>query len=188
MAPRLTSVDALKTFLRIASAETALDSILATVIEAVSDDCERFCVRSFTKTAYSNEVHPGGSDSVVLNQYPVNTAEIFQLKNYDDQTLETTIAATSEYTLDAEKGIVKLLAGLSFSRGASAIQVTYNAGYATSGSGTSLKVAVPVGLEESIKRLAKARFLNQQGSVTEDELAVAEKAAREAWSSYLRIY
>lgn len=180
----LTSLNELKKFLRIPQSETGLDDQLTTLIEETSDDCERFCSRSFAKQAYSNETHEGGGTKVVLDNVPVDLTQTFQLKDFDGQT--TTIRDASDYYVNDETGVVSLLSGLTFSEGPNAVQVSYNAGYDTISGGTSdEKIDVSPGLSRSVRRVCAARFQADQGAITEQELLAVEQAERDGnWSTY----
>jgi uncharacterized phiE125 gp8 family phage protein len=183
---RLTSVDDLKTYLRIPATETSRDDLLATIVEEATSDFEGETDRTVAKQAYSNEAHEGGGSKIVLKNYPVDTAETFQLKDFNADTQTTTIYDSSDYVVDADTGIVTLLGGLTFSPGPNGAQASYNAGYAQTGTAGATDEAtdVPATLSRSVKVLCAARFKFQQGAITRDELDKEEAAASKIWAGF----
>jgi hypothetical protein len=182
MAVRLTSVDELKILLRVPAAETGLDVRLATIIEEVSDECERWTSRKFTSTGYSNEVYPGGAAIVVLRQRPVDPNSTFQVK--DVSSSQTIIFDPSDYSADYDRGIVRLLGGLTFNSASNAAQVTYTAGYVSSGASTAQKITVPGDLSRSVRKLAAAIYYNEAGIIDTKTLEEVRTDVKCIWSTY----
>lgn len=186
MAVRLTSVDELKDFLRIPAAETGQDARLAVVIEDVSSECEAFTARTFTKQGYSNEPHFGGRSSVVLNNYPVDSAASFQVKSFDSWG-SLTIVDPSDYIVDYNLGIVRLLGGLIFGTGANGAQVSYTAGYVSVGASTAQKLDVPGAVSRAARILCAAMYRHQAGIIDTKELCAVTEEAQKQWSSFIRV-
>jgi hypothetical protein len=185
MAERLCSVDELKSYLRIPAAETALNTELGIIVEEVSDQCAKFCGRTFTENDFADEKHPGGSDVAVLKNWPVDSASAFTVEETDGITPVTVLA--TNYDVNYSAGIVKLRSG-KFRSGPGAVLVSYTAGYAeTAGTGTAAKVDVPASLSRSIRELAAATYRKQQGALGLEELEKERTYAKRIWSGYSRM-
>lgn len=185
MAERLCSVDELKSFLRIPAAETALDAELGTIVEEVSDLCNKFCGRLFTEDDYTDEQHPGGSDVAVLKNWPVDPDSTVTVKEFSGLTSTTVLA--SNYDVNYSVGIIKLRSGR-FRSGPGAVLVSYTAGYAeNAGTGTAAKVDVPPSLSRSIRELAAATYRKQRGALELEELEKERTYAKRIWAGYSRL-
>lgn len=184
MSVRLCSLNELKSYLRIAVSETAYDSILGNIIEATSSDCETATGITFTKVAYTDEKHMGGGSSASVKNWPIDSSASVTVKNYDANAIQTTTLLSTNYDVDYEAGIIRLVANLAFSPYAGAVLISYTGGYATSGSGDDLKVAVPDGLSFSVCEYAAARYKKQQGVIDDKELQAAKEAAEAIWGEY----
>lgn len=182
MAVRLTSVDELKTLLRIPAAETGLDVRLAALIEEVGDECERWTSRTFTKQGYANEAYRGGGGVVVLRQRPIDSGATLQVKSVSGAG--TTIFDPADYATDYDRGIIRLLGGLTFSAESNGAQITYTAGYVSQGTTTAQKIAVPGDLSRSVRKIAASIYYKEAGIFTEKMLSESRDAAKSIWSTY----
>lgn len=191
MAARLTSVDELKTELRIPAAETAYDSLFGDLIEEVSRECEEHCDRVFTEADYENEQHRGGVDSIVVRNWPITDP--------DNVTVEVTGLLDSEITeefdaddfiVQAETGIIRLKGGLRFPSGPrGTVLVSYSGGYPEIGTtlsaeDTTRKADVPASLSRSVRELCVAVWKKRQDAITAEDLEKARAAARRQWSAF----
>lgn len=183
----LCSLNELKLHLRVPTAETALDTVLTTLMDDVTSRCERLTERTFLATGYSNEVYPGnGLNSLLLKNYPVDSAAIFQLKDYSTD-IGLTVLDTADYAVDYEKGIVRLRGGLTFAPGPDSARVTYTAGYATSGTGDDEKIGAPDELGRSVRDYAAALHRKRLGAIGYDEFESETKCAEKVWYGYARL-
>ena len=185
--PGLCSLNELKAILLVPEAESGLDTVLQAIIDSVTADCGKFCDRTFLKTGYSNQAYDGeGKATVVLKQYPVNSAETFQLKDYDPE-IGLTIADTADYAVDYDSGVVRLRGGLVFADGPDTVQVTYSAGYALAGTGSDQKIGVPSDLSDSVAQFSAEKYRRRIGAVTEESYEAASNEALRVWSRYRKV-
>lgn len=183
----LCSLNELKDYLRIPSAETGLDTTLTTLISDALARAEKRTERTFLATGYANEVYPGNAlQSLLLKNYPVDDAATFQLKDYNVDT-GLTILDTADYAVDYEFGIVRLRGGLVFAEGPDSVRVTYTAGYSTTGTGDDEKLDVPGMLPRESRVYCAAMFRYQQNAITKEEMEAAEECFDEACALYARI-
>lgn len=189
MAVRLCSVDKVKELLRIPASETALDGVLAPIVEEVSADCEKKTGRAFTEATYTDEAYRGGSDSVVLKQYPVATSPVPVVKESDG--VSANVLAATNYVINYANGIIRLQTATAwrqkFLAGPAAVLVTYKAGYASSGTGTAQRIAVPDDLAISVAELSAAKYRNRQAMLSNEDFQEAEARARSKWREHSRL-
>lgn len=185
MSVKLCSLNDIKDALRISHSETSIDAVLQDFVHAASGECERFTDRSFTYASHANEPYRGGGDTVVLKQYPVDTAASFQVKTYNQWGDFSTFDST-DYVLDDAAGIVRLI-GLTFASTPNGAAVSYAAGYADSGTGDDLRVGVPDDLAGSVADYAADLYRAQQGALTPAQLKESLENAKGKWSTYKRI-
>ncbi len=182
--PRLASVDELKAVLRIPLSESSLDVQLGDLLDEVGDECERITGRTFTEGTFTDEPHPGGCDSIVLKNRPVSTSPAPVVSEVDAFG-STSVLDANEYLVDYAFGIIRLRPGRRFVSGpVGTVLVTYDAGYAASGTGNTAKIAVPPSLSRSAKDLAAARFLKDRGAMEQKDLDAAEERARRFWAGF----
>ena len=183
MAVRLSSVDDLKVLLRVPAADTTLDARLGTIVEEISAECESWTGRSYTYQGYANEPYRGGVGIVVLRQRPVDSTAALQVKSVTSTT--TVIYDPTDYSVDYVRGIIRLRGGLLFSAGPDGAQVTYSAGYASTGTGTAQKITVPGDLSRAVRKLAGATYYHEAGIIDQKALQEIRDDVRKIWSAYM---
>lgn len=188
MSIKLASLNKLKTFLRIPASETSLDTLLTGYLESVSSDCERYCGRTFARTAYTDESYNVEGTVFALRAFPVDTAVAVVLK--EKRVVVIGVPATntipaSDYTVQAINGVIRLLGGRRFEVDTEVL-VTYTAGYLENIAAGTAQVLVPEGLDAAVVRLAAARYKHQQGVITDLELELADKNSLRSWTTYGR--
>lgn len=105
------------------------DGLLTMLLNDATGFIERFCKRSFLSQTYTSEVYDGsGTDTIVLNQFPVTAVSAFQYRDYEDNTDQwSSFDSTDEFRW-FEDGRIQLIAG-KFSETPKKYRVTYVAGY-----------------------------------------------------------
>jgi hypothetical protein len=130
----LTTVDAVKEYLKIPLDNTGDDSRIEGLINACSASIENYCQRSFKKQQYVDEEYDGNNYKYInLLNYPVVSV--------DSVTLNDTLLTTDQYTVKKKPGIlVRKYTGIDvdyyyrwhnafWPQGDGNILVTYTAGY-----------------------------------------------------------
>lgn len=196
MSTRLASLNQVKTFLRIPLAETGLDSVLGTLLEAVSNDCELYCGRTFAQQTVVDEAYDGGGEAFCVKNFPVDPDADFILKTTGFYTtIESGFYTTvnlldTQFVVDYPSGIVSLQAGLKFPSTKNSIFASYTGGYAVTGDlaapGATTKVNVPDTLSQAVCFLTASRFRFQQNSIDVDTLNKHEEYAHNKWAPFVR--
>jgi hypothetical protein len=130
----LTTLDAVKSYLKIPSDSTVDDVRLESLINACSTAIENYCQRSFKKQTYTDEEYDGNNYKYInLLNYPVISV--------DSVTLNDTVLTTDQYTVKKKSGILvrKCSSVISdwyyhryyaaWPKGDGNVLVTYTAGY-----------------------------------------------------------
>ena len=139
MSTRLASLNQLKTALRIPLTETALDSVLGTLLEAVSNECETYCGRTFAVQTLTDEPYEGGGDALCVRSFPVDSTKPFNVKTTGFYTTiesgfyNTVDLLDTQFSVDYERGMLTLMAGLKFPTEKNSIFLTYTGGYSVTG-------------------------------------------------------
>lgn len=125
MAARLTSVESLKNYMRLAGDEN--NGALAQIIDAVSDGIEQYCRRPFAR-AECSEIHDGvGGDRLFLRRRPIiDVAAV-----WDDPERRFASGAAldaAHYLFDPATGILTRVHGC-FAHGLRTVRVDYEGGY-----------------------------------------------------------
>lgn len=133
----LTDVPKAKGYCGIDAAETSLDTLIESLINASSNAMENFCNRILKAQDIIDEEYDGtGSANLMLNQLNINSITSVKV---DDVLVDA-----SEYKLRKGSGIIVRLKS-SWPKDVLNVKVTYNAGF----------VAVPADLELACKHLVK---------------------------------
>jgi uncharacterized phiE125 gp8 family phage protein len=130
----LTSVAAVKSYLKIADTNTIDDTRIEGLINACSSAIENFCRRNFKKQTFTDEEYDGNDHRYLnLYNYPVQSVQ--------SVTLNDELVDSIEYIVKKKTGILarkynNTLSGISYNRyvpiwpkGDANILVTYTAGY-----------------------------------------------------------
>lgn len=132
----LTTVDNVKSYLKIDTSITVDDSRIEMLINACSSAIENFCRRTFNTTTYTDEEYDGNNTRYInLENYPVSS--ISQV------TVNGEVISSDQYKVKAKTGVLARIGpypntftGLSISRfntvwnrGDANVLVTYIAGY-----------------------------------------------------------
>jgi hypothetical protein len=130
----LTSVAAVKSYLKIADTNTVDDDRIELLINACSSTIENFCRRNFKKQTFTDEEYDG-NDHRYLNLYN------YPVQSVDKVIINDEVVAPEEYIPKRKTGILarkynNTLSGISYNRyvpiwpkGDANILVTYTAGY-----------------------------------------------------------
>ncbi|KXG42874.1 head-tail connector protein [Tepidibacillus decaturensis] len=131
----LTSVTAVKEYLKIDATDTSQDSLFEALINASSNVIENYCNRSFIESTYTDEEYDGKETSnLILKNFPVYSVTSIKI---DDVLVDST-----EYKVRKDSGIVVRLNSV-WPAGIMNIKVTYTAGY----------TAIPADVELACKHL-----------------------------------
>jgi len=147
----LTSLTKVKEFLRITDNND--DTLLTNLISRVEKEVKEYCQRDFEATDYTEYYDGDGTDTLLVDNYPINSVS----ELYDDPDRDfgaDTLIDPSDYVIYSEEGKV-VLDGSVFSKGKKNIKIVYNAGYTT----------IPADLEQAVIKLVAAEYLLGQGSV-----------------------
>ncbi len=95
----LTTVGTVKSFIGIPASDLTKDSLLESLVNAVSERIEKYCSRHFEKATYT-EYHRGHErQRLLLNQYPIVSVTSVELNG--------SVLASTEYEIeDADAGIL----------------------------------------------------------------------------------
>lgn len=116
------SVDDVKPWLRLTTADVRSDAVLEQLANAVSEDLERLTGRVFVTRTISDRFDSRRRPRFALRGYPVTAVSAFTI---DGVAVDPTL-----YTLDSECGIVTLYGGAWLSAtGVDDVLITYTAGY-----------------------------------------------------------
>lgn len=119
----LTSLVAVKEYLKIDDTDTSKDALLEGLINAGSNIIENYCKRSFKEQTYTDEEYDGtGTKNLPLNNFPVST--ITSIK------IDGVLIDVTEYKTRLSSGIVVRLDS-TWPEGIMNIKVSYTAGYAS---------------------------------------------------------
>lgn len=144
----LTTVARLKAFIGVDV--STYDSVLETIIDAVTDYIENECGRRFKLTAYTKEMLDSqGKKSIVLPQWPVSSTATFTLSERDSGTYgndEFSDITSDKYRVDYDSGIINL--NYSFYKGFQNYKLLYSAGYDFENVTAPLKTLSSVGLSD----------------------------------------
>jgi len=149
----LTTLNAVREFLKIPDSITTDDTLLLHLITRVSKEIEKFCERTFAQ-ANSTEYYDGdGTDTLLIDNYPINS--ITSLYDDTDRTYGSdTLIDSDDYVFYSEEGKI-VLDGGTFSIGLKNIKIVYNAGYST----------IPEDLEQACIKKVAAEYLESQKGI-----------------------
>ncbi len=196
-----TTASRLKSFLGISV--TTYDTLLETLINAVSDFIENEINRRLKQTAYTGtKIDGSGTHELVLPQWPVSSTATFTLyertggSNYGSDVWQE--VDSSKYRVDYDAGIIR--ANFTFLQGFQNYKVDYTAGYAFDvNAGTYLSTLGLSDLELVVWKLAGREFNKRKGagdiqsmrlynySVTFTKEAYSDDEIKEVLSKYQRI-
>jgi hypothetical protein len=95
----LTSLEAVKSYLKIPSDQTVDDDRITILINACSSAIENYCQRSFKTQTYTDEEYDGNNYKYInLLNYPVVSV--------DSVTVNDTVLTTDQYTVKKRSGIL----------------------------------------------------------------------------------
>jgi uncharacterized phiE125 gp8 family phage protein len=142
----LTSLEAVKAYLKINLTETNDDALLEDLINASSSAIENYCKRNFIEQDYVDEEYDGnGLSGLYLRQYPVKAITSVSIE-------ELTLSATD---YKCKKSIGKLIRkNCRWPEGEINILVSYTAGYSK----------IPADLELACKHLVMSYFKSDVAS------------------------
>lgn len=127
----LCSVADVKELLGIDSGDNSKNNLIIRKINQATFMIENYTGRRFKETTYTNEVYDGGSNEIVLRNWPVTSTQAFSL-GYRESILNEAdwdTVETEEYYVDNASGVIR---GVGYFFGPTdKYRVTYSAGYAT---------------------------------------------------------
>lgn len=121
LATEIVTLAQAKTHLNL-SANTGSDTELTYFVGVASDLVESAANRVYRSTTYTDELHKGGRDAIVLDHSPVSSVSSL--------TDNGSTVSGSAYTLDTATGLLRLISGC-FTPGEGMVKVTYVAGVTT---------------------------------------------------------
>ncbi|MDQ0414231.1 head-tail connector protein [Mesobacillus stamsii] len=140
IANALTSLDAVKAYLKISLPEVSDDELLIDLINASSVTIENYCKRKFKEQAYIAEEFDGtGKTHILLDQYPV--------KSIESVLIDNTLIDPIEYKIKKKNGVLLRTSGI-WPKGEINIAVSYTAGFSE----------IPYDLELACKHLVMSYY------------------------------
>jgi len=130
---------------------TGLDALISDLISRVSKQIKVYCERDILSTTYTEYYNGRGTNSLMLNQYPVTAITSINDdldRNFTSETLIDSDDIIFNSGTDKAKAGIVYLDGLNFSCGRNNIKVVYVAGYAT----------IPADLEQACIRMVIAEM------------------------------
>lgn len=155
----LTTLNALREYLKKDINDTADDTLLQKTITRVSAEIEKRCNRIFLAANYTEYYAGNGGNKLCLKHWPVNS--IASLYIDDDRQWESDDLIDSDDIIISDElpGLIILDNGELFSKTINNIEnikITYNAGYAT----------IPSDLEQRCIEICVARYMKSGGLAT----------------------
>lgn len=118
----LTSVVAAKEYLKISVAETSEDTLIESLVNAVTDQIEAYCNRKLKERVVVDEEFDGmDSDTLILPDYPLSSVSSVKI--------DGVLVDAAEYKLRKGMGAIVRLKS-KWPKGVLNLQVSYTAGYA----------------------------------------------------------
>ena len=151
----LTTHERLKEYLGIKTDDTTKDALLAEFVERISAAISTRCQRVFEFESGITEYEDGDGlgRELLVRRYPIVSVTAL----YDDpdrQYSSATLMAATDYTVDKNRGIIRL-DGFRFLKGLQNIKVVYDGGYRV----------IPQDLERAAIILGAAEFLDSQSEL-----------------------
>jgi len=149
----LTTLANVRTSLGLSATQTGDDTLITNLISRISDMIEKKCGRVFSIATYT-EYHDGdNTDSVQLDQYPINS--VTSIHDDTDRSYGVdSLISSDDYVYYSEEGKIQL-DGLTFSKGLKNIKVIYNAGFDV----------IPYDLEQACIKYIMAEYLEEKGGI-----------------------
>lgn len=167
MAERLSSLSDVKTLLRGTVTDgSAEEKALAFILDGVSTRMISFILNTpqlswkqaqFVE-AYGTE-HYGFQDRDTIR---LARAPIVTIDEVDD---DGTVVDAADYTTNANSAVLRLLSGRRFTNEVRAVSVTYTAGWAETGSGDQVRLAVPDDLRLACARMTQREYSDNQAGI-----------------------
>ncbi len=165
----LTTVARVKT--RAGISVSTFDTLLETLICAVTDWVESYCDRRFVLTQYTNEVYSGdGQRFVVLKQAPITelTSAQYRVGTPDNPTWTDFLASEYEIVGDGSSGMIRIYN--SAPHGTNNLRFTYKAGY-TLNLTTITSNNMPLDLVDLVEKIVVKSFKKRQSEGKSSETA-----------------
>lgn len=142
----LTTLEAVKSYLKIDLSQTVDDARLEDLIDACSSAIEDYCERKFTEHTYTADEYDGtGTKYILLQQFPV--------KSISSVAVDGTVLDSSEYKVKKTNGTLIRVNSI-WPRGDINITVTYTAGLSV----------IPAPLELACKHFVMSFFKSDVAS------------------------
>jgi len=126
----MTTLAFAKTFLKIPSAETSMDTLVEFWINAASEYLESECDRKFAAQSFVEYISGNKSNFILTAEWPINSVTEIKVDSSGAFTDPNTIWDSSEYGIGEELQVIVARQRM-FPTGYRNIKLTYNAGYST---------------------------------------------------------
>ena len=167
MAERLSSLSDVKTLLRGTVLDGSVEEkALALLLDGVSTRMISWILKSphlswkqaqFIESYGTEHYGFQDRDTIRLARAPVVTID-----EVDD---DGTVVDAADYTVNANSAVLRLLGGKRFTNEVRAVDVTYTAGWAESGSGDQVRLAVPDDLRVACARVTQRDYSDHQTGI-----------------------
>jgi uncharacterized phiE125 gp8 family phage protein len=155
-----------KTFLKITGLTE--DTVLENLIDEISQTIQSYLGRKLISTGYTEYYDGDGSDTLILNQFPVTA--LTSLNDDPNRAFGSTTAVnvTTDVILDGAAGVLHVWNGkATFFKGHGNIKAVYTAGYSV----TTLPYDLQLATKLSIAQLYKIRYGAQRFGVKSETIA-----------------
>jgi len=147
----------MREFLNIPDGQTAMDSLLESLLDSFNDVIEDYLGVTCINTEYTETYDGDGTDTLFLKHYPIASVSSLSV---DDETV-----SSDDYSIYKEEGFIRLDSSI-FTKDNQNVSITYTAGHGAT------RVAVPNPLKLALKtwvaRAYKAEYVDFAPEVGEE--------------------
>lgn len=163
----LTTLANVKTYLSVSG--DAEDGLLTMLINGASAFIERYCDRTFKKTAYTEYIRGTGSEHLFLKAYPVIGSLALYENTSGDASDDFEAISSDDFWVFSDEGYLEA-DGFDFTKRPRAYKAVYEAGYIVQGGTvTGENVALPNDLEMAVWRLIAGIYNQRKAEGTQSQ-------------------
>jgi len=180
----LTTVARVKTYADISTSDD--DTLLESIVNAVTEYIESYTGKRFKQTAYSNqEMDSDGSEFLFLEHYPVSTTASFTLQERESGENEDdwSTVDSNDYFIDYDTGVITVANG-KFIKGTKKYRSSYTAGYDFDNATTYLSDTTAGDIELAAWELSKSTYNSRRGSSNVESESIGSYSVKFAAALY----
>lgn len=145
------------------SLSTTQNNVLDRIIDAMTEQIERYTGRHFKQGTYTNEIYTSSAGFIFPKNTPIASVSGVQYRNTDQNVDDWTTLDTKNYRLDGN--MVVAMGGYKFPVGAGQIRLTYVGGYDFDNTATFLSDTEAGDVEYAMWKLCAHAWNNRKGSL-----------------------